>query len=161
MNDEAIVNDAARLEGLMPEIARNLFTLESDHPALDMPMGQLRACAILYGGPQTLGALGERLRVSASAVSQLADRLERAGFVERVLEADDRRVRLLQLSARGEGMMRLRREQRRTHAADALRRLCPEIRSALMSNLEALLEASAAVASASRCEDPVGARLNS
>ena len=59
MKNDAILNDAARLEGLMPEIARNLFTLDSDHPALEMPLGQLRACSILYA-PQRVH---QRLRV--------------------------------------------------------------------------------------------------
>jgi DNA-binding MarR family transcriptional regulator len=161
MNDPNILEQAARLERLLPGIARNLFTLNMDNPALDLPLGQLRACSILYDGPQPLTALGDRLGISASAVSQLADRLEQAGYVERSTDADDRRVRLLCLSARGEDMMRTRREERRAHAAIALRQLEPAARQALLDQLQALLEASGHVSCASRHEDPVGVRLNS
>lgn len=158
---EPLARQAQRLERLMPEIARNLFALDPENPALDLPISQLRVCSMLSDGPLSLGALGERLGVSPSAVSQLADRLERAGYVERVLEADDRRVRRLRLSERGEAMMRDRRAERTRHAEAALSRLCPETRAALLAHLEALLAASAAVQCPTRHEDPVGARLNS
>ena len=64
-------------------------------------------------------------------MTQIADRLERARLVKRVAEGNDRRVRCLQLTARGEKMMRKRREARvlRTlavleHLAAQQRRRC-------------------------------------
>lgn len=159
--EEDIERQAERLERLMPNIARGLFALDPDNPALDLPISQLRVCSILTDGPQTLGALGDHLGVSASAVSQLADRLERAGYVERLVESDDRRVRRLRLSAGGEKMMRDRRAERRRNAEAALARLGQEERAALLDNLERLLEATRAVSCPDRHEDPVGVRLNS
>jgi len=156
-----LAEQAAHLERLMPEVARNLFALAPDNPALELPIGQLRVCAVLFDGPETLGALGERLGVSSSAVSQLADRLEKAGFVERVTESDDRRVRRLQLSEVGAEMMRNRRQERQARTAAALGRLCPETRAALLAHLEALLDASKHADSGGCRQDPVGVRLNS
>ena len=59
-----------------------------------------------------MSALSRELGVSLSALTQIADRLERARLVKRTAAEDDRRVRCLQLTARGEKMMRSCREAR-------------------------------------------------
>jgi len=52
-------------------------------PAVELPLAQLKVCSLLYGGPLSMSAWAE-LGVSLSAMTQIADRLERARLVKRV-----------------------------------------------------------------------------
>src|SRR5438552_15134127 len=99
---------------------RRLFTLDPSHPANDLPLAQLRVCTILQSGPRTVSAIVEELRISVSAATQIADRLERSGLVERVAEPDVRRMHQVQLTVHGTEGMRSRRETRVHGAATAL-----------------------------------------
>src|SRR5260370_5467911 len=99
MNEDILLAQAADLESLLPKLMRRLFTLDPSHPANELPVAQLRVCTILQAGPRTVSTISEELGISVSAVTQIADRLERAGFVERVAGQDDRRMKKLQLSA--------------------------------------------------------------
>lgn len=125
----------------MPALNRQLFT--TDHPLADLPLAQLRLCTLLlHEGRRTMSQIGEDLGISVSAVTQMADRLEKAGMVERVAEpGGDRRTRHLQLTRHGDDLMRSRREERRRRAGDVLRHLPPEKRTAISEALDALLEA--------------------
>lgn len=139
---------AGKLERILPEIARCLFTLAPEHPFSDLPIAQVRVCSILQQGSLALTAVGERLSISSSAVTQIADRLERSGYVSRTTEADDRRVRLLGLTALGEEMMTARREHRKHRAALALSRLDCDQRAALLNSLDVLAVAARALTTA-------------
>ena len=85
------------------------------------------------------------LGVSLSALTQIADRLERARLVKRVAEESDRRVRCLQLTARGEKMMRKRREARVLRTLAVLEPLAAPQREAVRASLEILVDACSAV----------------
>ncbi|HZO88327.1 MAG TPA: MarR family transcriptional regulator [Chthonomonadaceae bacterium] len=159
MTHDTLQEQAAQLECLLPKLMRRLFTLEPDHPVTELSLAQLRVCTILQAGPRTLSAIGVELGISVSAITQIADRLERAGLVERVAGKDDRRTRLLQLTAHGAELMRSRRQARVRHAAEALEQLSPEKRETVLRALEALLEAAQQIAPEIPAEDPVGARL--
>src|SRR5438132_7253453 len=147
MSENTLLTQAAQLECLLPKLMRRLFTLDANHPAMELPLAQLRVCTLLQAGPRTISALSEELGISVSAVTQIADRLERVGFVERLVEPDDRRIKQLQLTPSGAGVMRSRRELRVRRAADALHHLSPEMREAVLHALRALVEASLATAS--------------
>jgi DNA-binding MarR family transcriptional regulator len=58
-------------------------------------------------------------------VTQIADRLERAELIRRVSRGDDRRVRCLQLTERGEQIMRLHEEVRIRRMSRVLEQLTP------------------------------------
>jgi DNA-binding MarR family transcriptional regulator len=137
---------AAELECLLPKLMRRLFQLQSDHPVSELPLAQLRLCTILQGGPRSMTMLGEELAISVSAVTQIADRLERAGLVERVAEADDRRMKLLRLTECGAKLMCDRREMRVRRVCDVLEQLAPDERAGALRALRALLDASTASA---------------
>lgn len=137
---DEIKTQAAELEELLPQVMRSLFALDPDHPLAEMPLAQIRVCTLLLGGPCTCSALADMLRISPSAVSQLADRLERAGMVERVHEQEDRRVKHLRLTRTGENLMLSRRRIRREHAAAALSRLTPQARNTVLDALRFLLD---------------------
>lgn len=73
-------------------------------PELDaLPLAQLRLLMSVYYGPNaTMKDFSERLNVSQSTVTQLAERLVRRGLIVRVMDAQDRRVIRLHTSAQGE-----------------------------------------------------------
>ena len=105
MNQHELLETAEAVAGLIPRLARGLTSSEKD-PADNLPLAQLRLCGILSEGPRPMSVLSRELGVSLSALTQIADRLERTRLVKRVVEENDRRVRCLQLTARGEKMTR-------------------------------------------------------
>jgi len=122
-----------------------------------MPVAQLRVCTILQAGARSISAMAEELGTSLSAVTQLADRLERSGMVERIPESDDRRSRKLQLTPHGTEVMKARRRIRVRRLAAALARLPESTRMDVLESLEALrLAAVAARAAAEGGEAPMG-----
>ena len=52
-------------------------------------------------GPMTHKHLGERLSMSPGAVTAMIDRLERRGYVERILNPEDRRSALVRITKAG------------------------------------------------------------
>ena len=69
-------------------------------------------------GALPLGKVGERLQVHRTSVTNIVDKLERDGLVERVPHAEDRRATLAEITAGG-APRRARRDQ--GHARDRLR----------------------------------------
>jgi DNA-binding MarR family transcriptional regulator len=136
---EQAENVAALLRSLLRELTAGL-----DDPVVDLPLAQLRVCTVLHGGPQPMSSLGRELGVSLSAITQIADRLERAELVTRVARGRDRRVRRLELTARGEKMMRLHEQVRIQRMSAALEHLSPKQRQDVAAALQTLIHASAA-----------------
>jgi DNA-binding MarR family transcriptional regulator len=60
-------------------------------------------------GPLHASALADRLRVTRQAVAQAVAALERHGYVTRVPDPDDGRVRLIELTPRGRQVLRVMR----------------------------------------------------
>ncbi len=139
VEQEALVLSAVRVEQLMPQLARRLYSLSSNHPLSDMPLGQLRICAILMHGPRTLTELSEEMNATVSAATQIADRMERAGIVVRTMGSSDRRMRYLQLSENGHKLMEERRSQRIEKTCEALSGLTEDERAALVNLMEKML----------------------
>ncbi|MHB1038301.1 MAG: MarR family winged helix-turn-helix transcriptional regulator [Pirellulales bacterium] len=147
MNATATVDQAKSMASLLLELTRRLFIPSDDRLAAMLPLAQLRVCAILYRGARSMSALGRELGVSQSAMTQIADRLERAGLVHRVTEETDRRVRSLQLTPRGEKIMRSREADRVERVTAILDRLSPKARNQALSTLEMLADACTAAES--------------
>ena len=99
---------------------RNLLTI--DDPTMDLPVRQLKVCLALLRRSSSMSEIGREIGMSPSAVTQVSDRLERRGLVERVFPDGDRRVRRLQLTAKGLRLMR-------RHEEKQLRKNCWSIRS--------------------------------
>jgi DNA-binding MarR family transcriptional regulator len=55
----------------------------------------------LIDGPRTIGALAERMQITQQGASKAVAELETLGYVERVPDPTDARVRNVQLSTRG------------------------------------------------------------
>jgi DNA-binding MarR family transcriptional regulator len=134
---------AKAIASLLPAIMHQLFTLEDDLAA-ELPLGQLRLCAILCDGPRPMSVLSRELGVSLSAMTQIADRLERAKLVSRVTVGSDRRVRCLQLTQQGEKMMKRREEHRIHRVLAVLNHISPSARKEILAGLDTLMTASAA-----------------
>ena len=141
MTSESLNDQVAELSAILPRLMRRLFLLYADDPAMELPLAQMRVCSLLYDGSQTMSALSRELGISLSAITQIADRLERSRMVERISEAEDRRVKTLRLTEQGQEVMRLRRERRRRRISEVLGSLDPESRKGVLQALETLLDA--------------------
>ncbi len=122
--EDALSELAQHAERVLPEIARRLFTLDPAHPLADLPNAQLKVCSCFWTGRAPCRKSARSLNITVSAVTQLADRLEKAGLVERhgVDRAGpgDRRARYLALTAHGASLMESRRQRRVERVAAAL-----------------------------------------
>lgn len=143
MIDIGLLEQAEMVSSTLTRIMRMVSAIDVEDPAAQLPIAQFRVCAILSDGPRTMSSLSRELGVTLSAMTQIADRLERTKLVERVTEPDDRRVRSLQLTERGEEIMRTRSQRRIHRVAQALENLSPESRQDVARALRALLEAGA------------------
>ena len=146
MTDRLLGDQAAQLTDLLPRLLRAIFALDPNDPTMDLPVAQLRVCSILCEGRRTISALAGEMSISVSAVTQIADRLESAGIVERLSGVQDRRTRNLRLTARGSELLRIRRDRRVRRAGDVLSELTPTERMRALKTLQALLEASVTAA---------------
>jgi DNA-binding MarR family transcriptional regulator len=143
---KVITEQAARLVQLMPNILRRLFSLGISGVLAEMPLGQLRICAYLMDGPRSMSAIAEELGMSTSAVTQIADRMERAELVERVPAIEDRRLKHLHLTEKARQLMNERKDMRTQRAQEALALLPADTREQLLESLELLLNAAQATA---------------
>ena len=144
MTDRALREQAEVVASVLPRLVRELFIIDADDPGMALPVSQIRVCGILREGPRAMSALCKDLGISHSAMTQIADRLERAAMVERVPETADRRVKTLQLTPHGFEVMRHRSEKRLKRVLEVLEHLTPEAREPAVCALRALLEACAA-----------------
>jgi DNA-binding MarR family transcriptional regulator len=140
MENPTILEEAKTLAALLPALMRQLFTL-GDDLAVELPLAQLRVCAILRDGPCPMSTLSRELGVSLSAMTQIADRLERAKLVSRVTKHGDRRVRCLQLTQRCENIMNRHEESRVNNVLTVLNIISPNMRKDIVSALETLMKA--------------------
>jgi DNA-binding MarR family transcriptional regulator len=127
---------AHAVQAVLRGIGRNLLAI--DDPTMDLPLRQLKVCLALLRSSCSMSEIGREIGMSPSAVTQVSDRLERRGMVERVFEEGDRRVRRLQLTAKGLRLMRRHEEKQLHKIAGALVGLTEKELRQLMSGLEIL-----------------------
>ena len=100
-------------------------------------------CHVLHliepGRPIPMGQLAQTLACDASNVTGLVDRLESRGLVRRRPSASDRRVKVLDLTAKGSRLRGLLLD-RMTAPPASLQRLTPAEQRALVRILARLLE---------------------
>jgi len=147
INEAKLVGrQAEAIADLLPRLMRKLFTFDRD-PVAELPLAQLRVCTLLLGGPRPISAISRELGISVSAMTQLADRLERTRLVKRVAGQSDRRGRQLQLTDRGGRVMRQREEARIRRVEAALDHLSATTRQEVLMALEQLMQAAVAAKS--------------
>lgn len=141
MANDLIHEQAVTITELLPKLTRRLFALDMEDPASQLPLAQLKVCGILREGARTISCLSKELGITLSAATQLADRLEKSGMVERVTETDDRRVKCLQLTAYGQEIMSARLRRRIERVERMLSTLDPQERETMISVLRQIYEA--------------------
>jgi DNA-binding MarR family transcriptional regulator len=141
-SDELLNQQAVALHAALRRVMRGLSTLNPEDLSGRLTVPQLRLCNLLSEGPLAMSAIGRELGITLSAVTQIADRLERSQLVQRLAGEDDRRVRLLQLTTLGEEMVRQRDERRQQRACAVLMSLQPAEREAILAAVLQLAEAS-------------------
>jgi DNA-binding MarR family transcriptional regulator len=81
-------------------VATEQFRAQQARVCLGISPTEMSALGILHAeGPQTISDLARRLAMTPASSTELADRLERAGLLERFPHPSDRRKRLLRVTA--------------------------------------------------------------
>ena len=93
---------------------------------LDLTLPQAQMLRVLRRGPTPTGQLAAELRISASSVTQLTDRLIRKGLIRRQAAENDRRSVLVALSVKGKRLVDQFRKRRALLFKGALARLNEE-----------------------------------
>jgi DNA-binding MarR family transcriptional regulator len=91
--------------------------------ALDLTLLQGQLLRALRREPLATGRLATELRVSASAITQLTDRLIRKGLIERQAAENDRRSVIIHLSAKGTRLIEEFRKRRGVFFREAIAKL--------------------------------------
>jgi len=87
-----------------------------------------------------MSEISRELKLSPSAVTQVSDRLERRGLIERIFQDEDRRVRKLRLTRKGQQLVRSREQKQLRRIATALDTLTPNELGQVMTGLETLAQ---------------------
>ena len=119
-------------------VVRNLLGV--DDSMMDLPLRQLKVCLTLYRQSRSMSEISRELKLSPSAVTQVSNRLERRGLIERVFQDEDRRVRKLRLTRKGQQLVRAREQKQLRRIAAALDTLTAEELGQVMSGLETLAQ---------------------
>ena len=77
----------------------------------DFTLAQARIAARIGPHGTRLGELAEQAQVSKQTATALVDRLESAGYVERVVDPSDARARLVRIAPRGQGLIPIARQE--------------------------------------------------
>src|SRR6187200_608034 len=77
----------------------------------DITVAQARIAARIGPYGTRLGELAEQAQVSKQTATALVDRLESAGYVERVIDPSDARARLVRIAPRGQGLIPIARHE--------------------------------------------------
>ncbi len=115
----------ARIEHLMRTQGR------AELADLGVTRDQFHALLALCGAELTMGELSERLGVTCSTVTDLIDRMERAGLAERVRDEADRRVVRVKITGGGKAVLSRVRERRRRYLGRVLAAMTEEEQSTL------------------------------
>lgn len=128
MADEELHETWQRLMGLLA-MQRDAFFAELHGLGLTPPHGHA-LMSVHGGGPTKMRDLAQHMSCDASYITNVADRLEELGFAERRTAPDDRRVKELVLTPRGEQVAR-RLQSFFLEPPEAIRRLSAADQKAL------------------------------
>ena len=147
---------AAHLDALLQKLSsithkqKNQFADE-----LGISRQQFEVLCIVYEkGMITMGELCREISSACSTATDLADKLERAGYVERVREKRDRRVVRLHILPEGEKLVKVAHEKR----VALLNEVLESFVSSRESQLEAISFLETLVDKLTRSQEQEGAR---
>lgn len=84
----------------------------------DLTLAQARIAARIGPNGTRLSDLAEQAQVAKQTATALVDRLEAAGYVERVVDPADGRARLVRISAKGRKLIKITRKVEAEIAAE-------------------------------------------
>lgn len=120
----ATVDLANRLNSAAIHLLRRISLEDGDDGVTGARLSALSV--LVYGGPQSLGSLARRERVSTPTMSRIVDALVRDGIVARVVDEGDRRSVRLTPTAEGRRLMERGRARRIERLARELATLDPD-----------------------------------
>ena len=97
-------------------------------------------CIIYEKGQVTMGELCREISSACSTATDLADKLEKAGYVERIREKRDRRVVRLNILVKGEKLVKTVIERRTETLGQILETFDQDDRMRMISCLETLTD---------------------
>lgn len=106
----------------------------------DMTVAQSRLAMGLDPGGTRLSVLADRAQIAKQTATALVDRLERAGYVERVPDPTDGRATLVRMTARAEAILPVARAEEARIEAEWEAHLGKERMGQLRAALESLRE---------------------
>ncbi len=139
------------IERMLLDVVKALYAQDTQVAGLlDLPVAQLRVLNVLGrdlpAHRPTMGELAESLGVALSTATQIVERIEKRGLVQRAHgDPDDRRVVRLTLTAQGRELVENRRRLRRARLARALAALDTSQQTALGQALSPLADAARAL----------------
>lgn len=140
VSDVTLISETVAAE-LRPVLLRLARELRKETEQLGVTARQATLLWLVKRSPGlSLAELAAEEGISPPAMSGHIDRLERAGFIERVRSTDDRRRVGLRLTEDGRRLMRRVRARRTTWLADRLRTLEPAALDAIDTALPALMQ---------------------
>ncbi len=101
---------------------------------------QLNALNFLRHGSLTMGELGQKMYLACSTATDLIDRMERNGLIQRERDTSDRRVIRLNMTDKGSEVIDEVLGARKRYLAGVLTKVAPEDRKALVENLHKMHE---------------------
>ena len=139
MVNEVIADPLTVANQLRPVLLRLSRELRKETEQLGLTSRQATLLWLIRVNPGlSLRQLAAEERISAPALSGHVDRLEKAGLIERVRDADDRRRVGLTLTDEGQRLLRRVRARRTTWLAEHLRGLDDDELAAVEAAIEPL-----------------------
>src|SRR6187399_2414039 len=138
VNGSLPTHESEAVHTALHTVVRNLLAVEDS--MMDLPLRQLKVCLTLNRQSRSMSEIGRELKLSPSAVTQVSDRLERRGLIERVFLDEDRRVRKLRLTRKGQQLVRSRERKQLRRIEAALDTLTANELDQVMTGLETLAQ---------------------
>jgi DNA-binding MarR family transcriptional regulator len=139
MINEVISDPLTVANQLRPVLLRLARELRRETEQLGITSRQATLLWLIRTNPgMSLRELAAEERISAPALSGLVDRLEKAGLIARIRDADDRRRVGLAVTDEGERLLKRVRARRTTWLADRLKGLDDEALAAVEAAIEPL-----------------------
>jgi MarR family transcriptional regulator, 2-MHQ and catechol-resistance regulon repressor len=137
-NGSPPVSQSDAVHAALRTVVRNLLSI--DDSMMDLPLRQFKVCLTLHRQSRSMSEISRELKLSPSAVTQVSDRLERRGLIERVFQDEDRRVRKLRLTRKGQQLVRTRERKQLNRITAALDTLSANELGQVMTGLETLAQ---------------------
>lgn len=94
--------------------------------------------ALLHKGPLPVNVIGHKVELTTGSITSAIDRLEEKWLVVRKNHPEDRRIRIVELTAKGRRLIEKAYAQHKSHMDEAVRSLSREERGLLVDLLKRL-----------------------